>query len=81
METKKPSKKKFHALVMRKPLECHNGESNLIVPKDYQLKAIIRSYQKHGKEMNDLEIQADGNIFPETTYFREVLCDFVRFVD
>ena len=78
MEIKK-MKNKVHSLVMRKPLECHNGESNLIVPKDYRLKAKMRSYQKHGKEMNDLEIMADGQLFPENMYFMEVMCDFVRF--
>ncbi len=63
-----------------KPLECSNGRNNIIVPKDYTVKAKVRTYQQEGRELIDLEIQADGDLFKEETYFNQVGCDHLRFV-
>lgn len=72
---------RIYKFMMRKPLECSNGRNNICVPKDYVFSAKVRSYQAHGKELNDFEIQPDGKVFLEETYFNEVGCDHVRFVD
>ena len=35
---------KVYELTMRKPLECSNGRNNIVVPKDYTIKAKVRTY-------------------------------------
>lgn len=72
---------KVYELIMRKPLECSNGRNNIVVPKDYTIKAKVRTYQQEGRELIDLEIQSDGELFKEETYFNQVGCDHLRFVD
>jgi hypothetical protein len=72
---------KVHKLIFRKQLEVSNGSDNIFVPLDYVVKAKTRCYQKHGKEMIDMEVLEDGNIFKESAYFNQVLCDNIRFYE
>jgi len=79
LETKRVEK--VHKFFMRKPLECSNGENNIIIPHGYIFSAKSKAYQKNGKEFIDFDVQADQDIFKESVYFQGVPCDYVRFLD
>ena len=54
---------KLHKIRIRKPLEVSNGQSTLVIPRNYEFEARIRCYQHEGREVNDFEAQKDGNFF------------------
>jgi hypothetical protein len=72
---------RLHKVKIRKPLEVSNGKMVLIIPRNYEFEAKIRSYQYQGREVNDFEAQKDGNLFQENILFQLVGCDHLQFVD
>lgn len=72
---------KLHKIRIRKPLEVSNGQSTLVIPRNYEFEARIRCYQHKGREVNDFEAQKDGNVFQENIIFQLVGCDHLQFVD
>jgi hypothetical protein len=74
-------KTKIHKVKIRKPLEVSNGKDVLVIPRNYEFNAKIRCYQHQGKEVNDFEAQADGDVFQNNILFQLVGCDHLQFVD